>query len=101
MLKVRISKLFFFSFSLTQYTAYICGSIHRGHLLAFLVRIPFWIESSSVGKPSEAHLDISTSLVKNFSSLKSSLLGICFSFRSFFQCSYIILFLKSKLNGPQ
>ena len=35
--------------------AYNYGSINNGHLLAFIVNMPFYTESSSLGNPSLAH----------------------------------------------
>ncbi len=57
------------SLFLIQLTACICGSIHSGHLLARIVRIPFCMLSSSEGSPSLAHWVVSTSLVNRSSSL--------------------------------
>lgn len=50
-------RLFFSSFLLIQFRACCCGSIHNGKRLARVVRMPFWTESSSGGKPCDPHLE--------------------------------------------
>jgi len=59
------------------------------------------MESSSEGKPSEAHLETITSSAKNVSNLNPSLFGISFWFKSCFQSPKIIFYLRMKLNGPE
>lgn len=49
-------RLFFSSFFLIQCNACCCGSIQSGKRLEYVVRMPFWIESSSGGNPWETHL---------------------------------------------
>lgn len=49
-------RLFFSSFFLIQFKACCCGSIQSGKRLAYVVRMPFWTESSSGGNPWETHL---------------------------------------------
>ena len=70
-LKVGPSYLF-----LIQLTACCWGSMQRGHLVAFMAKIPFWTDNQSDGSSYEAHLDISTSLVNRDSILKTRLIGI-------------------------
>lgn len=74
--------------------------MHNGHLLALVVNIPFYTESSSDGNPSLAHWLISTSLVSNSSSLNTSDLGMSISINFADHISYIIFFLNEKSNGP-
>ncbi len=50
--------------------------MHRGHLEALVVIIPFYIDNSSFGKDSAPHYEISTSEVNNSSIVKISELGI-------------------------
>ena len=50
----------------------IWGSMHRGHLFARTVRIPFCTESSSEGSPSLAHFVTSTSSASSVSSLHAA-----------------------------
>jgi len=76
------------------------GSIHKGHLLAFVVKIPFWTESSSLGKPWLAHSEISTSVVNNSSNLNPSLCGISNSPNFSVQSPYTIFYRKKKSKGP-
>ena len=49
--------------------------MHSGKREARVVRIPFCTESSSEGRPSDAHCPVSTSLVSSVSSLKGTVMG--------------------------
>lgn len=49
-------RLFCSSLRFIQFRACCCGSIHIGNLLALVVKIPFWIDNSSGGRPSDVHL---------------------------------------------
>lgn len=49
-------RLFFSSFFLIQCNACCCGSIQSGKRLEYVVRMPFWTDSSSGGNPWETHL---------------------------------------------
>lgn len=53
----RTRRLFFSSFLLIQLRACCWGSMQRGKRLARVVRMPFWTESSSGGRPWEPHLE--------------------------------------------
>ena len=75
-IKTCTFKLFFSSFFLIQFNACCWGSIQRGYLLQLVVRIPFWIDSSSGGRDFDVHLLISTSLVNNVSNLNDLLRGV-------------------------
>ena len=44
------------SFFLIHLSACCCGSMHMGKREARVVRMPFWMESSSGGSPSDVHL---------------------------------------------
>lgn len=94
-------KLFFSSFFLIQFSACCCGSIHSGYRLAWVVRIPFSIDSSSGGSPSDVHRLISTSLVRKVSSLKGWLTGM-FRFRTSFSHSpRYMSYRKSQVKAPR
>ncbi len=56
--------------------ACICGSMHSGKRLARAVRMPFWTDSSSAGRPSAAHCATSSSLVRKASSLRGAPRGV-------------------------
>ena len=56
LMKSRTLRLCGSSFFLIQLSACCCGSIHMGKRDARVVRMPFWMESSSGGSPSDVHL---------------------------------------------
>mmetsp|Transcript_3414 Transcript_3414/g.6494 ORF Transcript_3414/g.6494 Transcript_3414/m.6494 type:complete len:228 (-) Transcript_3414:4678-5361(-) len=85
---------------LIQATACICGSMQRAKREDCVVRIPFWILSSSPGKPSLFHFAISTSSVSRDSTLKLSFRGISFDFKNVNHSSSKMRFRKSKVNAP-
>mmetsp|Transcript_1271 Transcript_1271/g.4714 ORF Transcript_1271/g.4714 Transcript_1271/m.4714 type:complete len:228 (+) Transcript_1271:3296-3979(+) len=85
---------------LIQLTACSCGSMASGKRDALVVRMPFWIESSSLGNPSLAHCPISTSLVSSDSSLNGVVTGMLRSLMSSSQSWYVIWWRKSYVKPP-
>ena len=91
----------FASFFFTHATACCWGSMHSGYREARVVRMPFWIESSSWGSPSDAHRAVSTSEVRSFSRRNGCDRVIFFSSRSGSHASLSIDVRNSKLNAPE
>ena len=54
--KILTLRLFCSSLLLIHLRACCCGSMHIGKRDARVVRMPFWMDNSSGGSPSEVHL---------------------------------------------
>ena len=85
---------------LIQFTACICGSMQSANLLARVVRMPFCTDSSSDGRPSEAHCPVSTSLVRISSSLNGVVIGSSRLAISSTHREYVSLRLYSNVKAP-
>ena len=72
-----------------------------GYLEDLVTMIPFWIESSSAGRPSRFHSPTVTGSTKNSVSKRSGDTGISLATRSVWKYSSRSLALKSELKGPQ
>ena len=74
--------------------------VHTMYIHTCVVRMPFWMESSSGGRDSDVHLLISTSLVSIVSSRNGWLRGIFLATTSSCQSSRIIRWRKSHEKAP-
>ena len=73
----------------THLLAWPCGSIHKGHLLALNIIIPFYILKESDGKPCIFHSLISTGFPNTCYNEYLTLEGICFCLHLFTHYSTI------------
>lgn len=89
------------SLFLIQELACPWGSIISGYLEDLVTMIPFWILSSSVGRPSRFHSPTVASSTRNFVSSMSGLVGIPRFIKSSWKYSSRSLVLNSELKGPQ
>ena len=59
-----------------------CGSTSTGYRVARVVMMPFWTESSSVGRPCRVHSPISESSTRNLATSRSAVTGMPLLFKS-------------------
>jgi len=81
-------------------TACICGSMHSGQRLARIVRMPFCTDSSSEGRPSDAHCVVSMSDVSSCSRRKGCVSGTPRSSTSCIHMPYTISCRYSYVKVP-
>ena len=95
-----ICKFSFLSMFFIHLLAYSCGSIHRPHLSAFIVKIPFWSEVLSDGSPCMFQDFMTIGSPITFNKSKVSELGIFLSFASALHAS-VNYFLYEPEKPPQ